>query len=89
MVAVFFAPLHIFIHTFTHPDGVAGDVLCKILTGGTLGWLGGSSSAFTLVAVAVERYYAVNYPHGNKGKLTQGKLKVGRGCDDSSDFFFT
>ena len=87
MVAVFFSPLHIFVHTFTHPDGVAGDVLCKILTGGNLGWLGGTSSAFTLVAVAVERYYAVNYPHGNKGKLTQGKLKVGRGCDDSSDFF--
>ena len=88
MVAVFFSPLHIFVHTFTHPDGVAGDVLCKILTGGNLGWLGGTSSAFTLVAVAVERYYAVNYPHGNKGKVTQGKLKVGRGCDDSSDFFY-
>ena len=76
MVAVFFAPLHIFIHTFTHPDGVTGDMLCRLLTGGGLGWVGGTSSAFTLVAVATERYYAVNYPHGNKGKLTTGKLKV-------------
>ena len=88
MVAVFFAPLHIFIHTFIHPDGVAGDVLCKILTGGTLGWLGGSSSAFTLVAVAVERYYAVNYPHGNKGKLTHGKLKVGWVVMTIATFFY-
>ena len=29
----------------------------------------------------------MNYPHSNKGKLTHGKLKVGRGCDDDSDFF--
>ena len=78
MVAVFFSPLHIFIHAFTHPDGVAGNVLCKLLTGGNFGWIGGASSAFTLVAIATERYYAVNYPHGNKGKLTMKKLKVRR-----------
>ena len=76
MVAVFFAQLHVFIHTYTHPDGLTGDVLCKLLTGGALGWVGGTSSAFTLLAVATERYYAVNYPHGNKGKLTTKKLKV-------------
>lgn len=87
MVAVFFSPLHIFIHTFTHPDGVAGDVLCKTLTGRNLGWLGGSSSAFTLVAVAIERYYAVNYPHSNKGKLTHGKLKVGWVVMTKATFF--
>lgn len=77
MVAVFFSPLYIFIHMFTHPDGVSGDVLCMLLTGGSFGWVGASSSAFTLVAIATERYYTVKYPHGNKGKLTSRKLKVG------------
>ena len=76
MVAVFFAPYHIFIHTFTHPDGVAGRVLCSLVTGGSFAWAGGACSAFTLVAIAIERYYMVNYPHGSKGKLTNAKLKV-------------
>ena len=76
MVAVFFAPFHIFIHTFSHPDGVLGRVLCSLVTGGGFAWVGGACSAFTLVVIAIERYYAVNYPHGNKGKLTNAKLKV-------------
>ncbi|KAL9957301.1 hypothetical protein ACROYT_G038920 [Oculina patagonica] len=76
MVAAFFAPYHIFIHTFTHPDGVLGRVLCSLVTGGGFAWVGGACSAFTLVAIAIERYYTVNYPHGNKGKLTNAKLKV-------------
>ena len=76
MVATFFAPMHIFIHTFTHPEGFTGAVLCKLLTGGTFAWIGAASSVFTLIAISVERYYAVTYPYGNKGKLTNSKLKV-------------
>ena len=76
MVATFFAPMQIFIHTFTHPDGVTGSVLCKLLTGGSFTYTGAASSAFTLIAISVERYYAVNYPYGNRGKLTNNKLKV-------------
>ena len=76
MLATFFAPQYIFIHTFTHPDGVAGDVLCRLLTDGSLAWVGGAASVFTLVAIAIERYYAVLHPYGHKGKLTHRKLKV-------------
>ncbi|KAL9957299.1 hypothetical protein ACROYT_G038918 [Oculina patagonica] len=75
-VATFFIPQYIFTHAFTHPDGVAGDVFCRLLTGGNLAWVGGACSVFTLVTIAIERYYAVMYPHGNKGKLTNNKLKV-------------
>ena len=75
-VATFFVPQYIFIHTFTHPDGVTGTVFCRLLTGGNLAWVGGAASVFTLVVIAIERYYAVMYPHGNKGKLTNRKLKV-------------
>lgn len=74
--AVFLAPKFILSQTFTHPDGAAGKALCRFLTGGTLGWLGGVSSAFTLVVIAVERYFVVMYPLGNKGRLTNRKLKV-------------
>ena len=75
-VATFFAPRFIFIHTFTHPDGLAGTVLCKLLTGADIGWTGAAASIVTLVAIATERYFAVIHPHGNKRKLTTQKLKV-------------
>ena len=60
----------------THPGGTMGTVLCKLLTGGNLAWVAGTSSLVTLVAIASERYYAVIYPIGNVGKLTKRKLKV-------------
>ena len=76
-VATFFVPRFIFFHSFTHPEGVIGTVLmCKLLTGGNLGWVGAATSVFTLVTIATERYYAVIHPYGNKGKLTKRKLKV-------------
>lgn len=62
--------------SFTHPDGMTGTVLCKVLTGATVAWIGAISSILTLLLIAIERYYAVMYPHGNKGKLTRRKLKV-------------
>ena len=62
-------------HIATHPDGFTGKVVC-LLRNGTLQWLGAGSSIFTLVAIAFERYFAVLYPYGNKGKLTMRKLKV-------------
>jgi len=74
--SIFISPTLILKHTATHPVGVTGRVLCALLTGGNFGWVGAASSVVTLVAIAVERYYTVAYPHGNKGKLTTRKLKV-------------
>ena len=74
--ATFIASEFILSYAFTHPDGLTGTVLCRLMTGGTLGWLGGASSAFTLVVIAIERFYAVMYPLENKGKLTKRKLRV-------------
>lgn len=39
-------------------------------------WFGATASAFTLVVIAVERYYAVMHPYSIKGKMTNNKLKV-------------
>ena len=76
MIAIFLAPEYIFSLMFTHPNGVTGTVLCRLLTGGNFAWVGASSSVFTLVFIAIERYYAVIYPYDEKGKLTHTKLKV-------------
>ena len=62
--------------TPTHPGGTIGTVLCKLVTGGSLAWIAGTSSVITLVAIAAERYFSVIYPAGNVGKLTKRKLKV-------------
>lgn len=76
MYATFIAPRVYFQLTFNHPDGVIGTFLCKFVTDGSVAWIGGASSIVTLTAIAIERYYAVMYPHGNKWKLTENKLKV-------------
>ena len=76
LVGLFFTPQYIFMHMFTHPGGLAGKVLCSLLTGSNVAWVGGAASVFTLVVIAIERYSAVMDPFGNKGRLTKCRLKV-------------
>ncbi|KAK2548933.1 Tachykinin-like peptides receptor 99D [Acropora cervicornis] len=59
VLVVFFASRFTLIHAYNHPDGKVGTILCKLLTGGTFGWIGSCASVFTMVAIAIERYYAV------------------------------
>lgn len=74
--------------TFNHPDGTTGKMLCKFITDGNVAWIAGASSFVTLVAIAIERYYAVMYPLGNRGKLTKRKLKVGHLKLSVNEIFF-
>ncbi|KAL9957215.1 hypothetical protein ACROYT_G038825 [Oculina patagonica] len=57
-----------------HPDGIGGTILCKFVSGGSVAWTGSACSIVTLVVIAIERYYAVMYPHGGKWNLTKRKL---------------
>ncbi|XP_001640049.2 QRFP-like peptide receptor isoform X2 [Nematostella vectensis] len=74
MVAIFITPQYVFQQTFTHPGGRAGDWLCKMITGGNFIWVGSAASAFTLVAIAMERYYAFVHPCGHQ--LTKRRLTM-------------
>ena len=76
MVALFVVPRSIAAHTVNHPAGITGAVLCKLLTGGTLTWVGLVVSVFTLVVLAFERYYAIMDPQIHQRQLTASKLKV-------------
>ena len=80
--AVFVAPNHILKKAFTHPEGAAGSEVCRMLTSGNFAWVGAASSSITLVAVAVERYYAVMGPLGSNGKLTKRRVKVSKQTPD-------
>ena len=74
---IFLIPPTILRHTATHPEGVTGRILCTLLTDGNVSWVGAGLSVFMLVAIAIERYFAVIHPLGNKRNLTMRKLKVG------------
>ena len=75
--AAFITPKLIVSLNLKHPGGLGGHVLCVLITGGGFAWVGAFCSTYTLVAIAIERFYAVTDPHGNKWKLTHRKLKVG------------
>ena len=76
MVGTFFAPKVLFMSTFTHPTGTTGDFLCKLITEPTIAWLASFVSAFSLMFVAIERFYAVVHPHSIRHRITKRKLKV-------------
>ena len=76
LYATLVTPHNFLRRTSTHPDGMGGTVLCKLITGGRLAWIAGTSLVVSLIAIAAERYYAVIYPSGNVGKFTKRKLKV-------------
>ncbi|PFX29525.1 Substance-K receptor [Stylophora pistillata] len=56
MFATFITPQYVLSHAFSHPSGMTGTLLCKLLTGGNFAWVGAASSVFTLVNIAIERY---------------------------------
>ncbi|XP_078348670.1 neuropeptide Y receptor type 6-like isoform X2 [Oculina patagonica] len=62
LVAVFFIPPCILSHFIDQPRGVIGDMLCKFITGGALGWVAAVASSFLLVVIAFERYNATVRP---------------------------
>ena len=76
VVAIFIGIQFIATPTFTHPEGTLGSVLCKTLTAGTPGWVGAVASVFSLVAIAIERYWAVLHPHSQKIKLSKSKIVI-------------
>lgn len=76
VVAIFIGIQFIATPTFNHPQGTLGSVLCKTITAGTPGWVGAVASVFSLVAISIERYWAVLHPHSQKIKLTKTKIII-------------
>jgi len=70
LFAVFVIPRYVLSHVYRHPHDLLGDVLCKTLTGGSLIWVGGAASVFSLLLIAVDRYNAVIYPHSLKQRIS-------------------
>ena len=62
LVAVFFIPPCILGHFIEQPNGVTGDLLCKFILNGVLGWVAAAASSYLLVVIAFERYHATVHP---------------------------
>ena len=72
----FLAPSLMLEPTTTYPPGLTGEVLCRLFTSAYLGWAGFSSSAFSLIFIAFDRYYAIMKPFGIRHRTTIKKLKI-------------
>lgn len=71
-VLIFLAPRHVFFGLINpHPTGIAGDMLCKFVTGGNIAWIGAITSICSLLIIAAERYYAVCLPHQYSRKFSR------------------
>ena len=73
---VFLAPYLMLEPTTTYPPGLTGEVLCRLFSSAYLGWAGLSSSAFSLVFIAFDRYYAVMKPYSIRHRITIKKLEI-------------
>lgn len=76
LAVTFISPQYVFIHTFSHPIGMTGDLICKFITGGNLSWIGGVASVFSLVAISFERHQAVTNPYSAVSKFSMSKVKI-------------
>ena len=79
LVATSLIPQYVLRPAYTHPDGWAGTLLCKLFTGGFTMWVGGYASTVMHVVIAIERFYATR-PRNMVRKLTGRKLKLVIAC---------
>ena len=75
LVGIFIGVRFVINPTYQHPTGTSGKYLCKFITGGTPAFTASVASIYSLVAISVERYYAVLYPFREE-RLTPRNLKL-------------
>ncbi|EDO38235.1 predicted protein, partial [Nematostella vectensis] len=76
LVGIFFFPRHVLRHAFRGLHQPYADWLCKFVTGGNVAWIAAAASSFSLVVLALERFYAVMYPFRQRFTLRKVKITV-------------
>ena len=74
LVALGIACQYLITWTYHHSYGTSGDYICKFLTGGNFIRIGGLTSGFFLMAIAVERYLATTQLIRDRFRLTTRRL---------------
>lgn len=80
LVATSLIPQYVLRPAYTHPDGWAGTLLCKLFTGGFTMWVAGCASTVMHVVIAIERFYATRPGNLKIRKVSRRKLKVVIAC---------
>lgn len=62
LVAVFFISTCVLSHFVQLPSGFLGNLLCKFVFNGVIGWVAATASSFLLMVIAFDRYRATLYP---------------------------
>ena len=73
---VFLVPSLMLEPTTTYPPGLTGEVLCRLFASGYLAWAAFFPSAYSLVFIAFERYYAIMKPLSIRHRITIKKVKI-------------
>lgn len=80
LVATSLIPQYVLRPAYTHPDGWAGTLLCKLFTGGFTMWVAGCASTVMHVVIAIERFYTTRPGNLKIRKVSRRKLKVVIAC---------
>lgn len=76
VVVIFIGIQFIVILIFIYFQGIIGFVLCKIIIGGILGWVGVVVFVFFLVVIVIECYWVVLYFYSQKIKFIKIKIII-------------
>ncbi|KAK3697875.1 hypothetical protein QZH41_010711, partial [Actinostola sp. cb2023] len=75
LIGVFVVPRHILNYAITYPNDTSSDYICKLITGGNFIWTSVTASSGFLTIIALERLFAVVFPHKARLRITKRRLK--------------
>lgn len=74
LIGIFIIPRHLLSYAITYPKSKASDYICQFLTGGNFIWTSVTTSSGFLTIIALERLFAVVFPHKAKLRVTKRRL---------------
>lgn len=75
VIGVFIVPRHILNYVIVYPNNTSSDYICRFFTGGSFIWTSVTAASGFLTIIALERLFAVVYPHKSKLRITKQRLK--------------
>lgn len=75
IIGVFVIPRHILSYAIPYPNSTASDYICKFVTGGNFIWTSVTAASGFLTIIAMERLFAVVFPHKSQLRITKQRLK--------------
>lgn len=75
IIGIFIIPRHILNYAIPYPNDTSSDYICKFVTGGNFIWTSVTAASGFLTIIAMERLFAVVFPHKSNLRITKRRLK--------------